>query len=229
MVMGKRAAMSEADHRIVTDAVAQAERGTDAEIVTIIARRSDAYHDVGLHWAVLAAFLVPAFAAAFPDHYEGMLIWLLGEWTHDLPLRMVMLLLLGNMIIKFLVVRYLLAIPALRMIFTPGSTKARRVRRRALLLFRTAAEARTAGLTGVLLYLSLDERRAEIVADEAIATTVSPEAWGEAMAALIDEVREGRVAQGMALAIGKAGAILAEHCPKTAGNPNELPDRLIEL
>jgi len=227
--MGKRAAMSEADHRLITDAVSRAEARTDAEIVTIVASRSDAYHDVGLHWAILAAFLVPAFAAIFPLWYEQALIWLLGEWTHDLPLRMVMLLLLGNMILKFLVVRYLLAIPALRMALTPGSTKSRRVRRRALLLFRTAAEARTARLTGMLLYLSLDEHRAEIVADETIAATVSPEAWGEAMAAMIDEVREGRIAQGMALAIDKAGAILAEHCPKTEGNPNELPDRLIEL
>lgn len=227
--MGKRMTMSEADHRLITDAVAKAEADTDAEIVTIVARRSDAYHDVGLHWAILCAFLVPAVAAAFPLWYEQILIRLLGEWTHELPLRMLLLLLLGHMILIFLAVRYLLAIPALRMLFTPRSTKARRVRRRALLLFRTAAESRTARLTGVLLYLSLDEHRAEIVADEAIATRVSPEVWGEAMAAMIDEVRAGRIAQGMALAIGKAGAILAEHCPRTGTNPNELPDRLIEL
>ena len=227
--MGKRMSMSEADHRLITGAVAAAEADTDAEIVTIVARRSDAYHDVGLHWAVLCAFLVPAVAAAFPHWYEQTLIWLLGEWTHELPLRMLLLLLLGHMILKFLAVRYLLAIPALRMLFTPRSTKARRVRRRALLLFRTAAEARTAHLTGVLLYLSLDEHRAEIVADEAIASKIGPEAWGEAMAAMIDEVREGRVAQGMALAIAKAGTILADHCPKSGNNPNELPDRLIEL
>jgi putative membrane protein len=221
--------MTEADHRIVTDAVARAEAHTDAEIVTIVARRSDAYHDVGLHWAILCAFLVPAIAAIFPAHYEGALIWLLGEWTHELPLRMLLLFLLGHMILKFLAVRYLLAIPALRMFFTPGATKSRRVRRRALLLFRTAAEARTARLTGVLLYLSLDEHRAELVADEAIASKVAPEVWGEAMVALVDEVRAGRIAQGMALAIEKAGVILAEHCPKSSNNPNELPDRLIEL
>ncbi|BAK67939.1 hypothetical protein SLG_32640 [Sphingobium sp. SYK-6] len=227
--MGKRISMSEADHRIVTEAIGRAEQHTDAEIVTIVARRSDAYHDVGLHWAVLCALLVPAFAAAFPVFYETMLIRLLGEWTHALPLRMLLLFLLGGMILVFLAVRYLLAIPALRMLVTPGATKSRRVRRRALLLFRTAAEARTARLTGVLLYLSLDEHRAEIVADETIAAAVSPEAWGDAMAALIDEVREGRVAQGMERAIEKAGVILAAHCPKSVDNPNELPDRLIEL
>jgi putative membrane protein len=227
--MGKRISMTEADRLLVTNAVAKAETNTDAEIVTIIARRSDAYHDVELHWAILSAFLVLAFAAAFPIWYEEKLIWLLGEWTHELPLRMLLLFLLGHMIFKFLLVRYLLAIPALRMFFTPGRTKSRRVRRRALLLFRTAAQARTARLTGVLLYLSLDEHRAEIVADETIASKVSPEAWGDAMAAMIDEVRAGRIAQGMVLAIEKAGVILAEHCPRGDTNPNELPDRLIEL
>ncbi|WP_250890214.1 TPM domain-containing protein [Sphingobium nicotianae] len=221
--------MTDADHDLVTAAVARAEENSDAEIVTIIARRSDAYHDVGLHWALLCAFLVPAFAAAFPVHYERAVIWLLGEWTHELPLRLLLLVLLGHMILKFLAVRYLLAIPALRMAFTPGATKSRRVRRRALLLFRTAAESRTARLTGVLLYLSLDEHRAEIVADEAIASKVSAEVWGDAMAALIDEAHAGRIAQGMALAIEKAGVILAEHCPRSSTNPNELPDRLIEL
>lgn len=227
--MAKRFSMTDTDHDIVTSAVARAEQNTDAEIVTIVARRSDAYHDVGLHWAMLCAFLVPACAAAFPAQYEAMLIWLLGEWTHELPLRMLLLFLLGHMILKFLAVRYLLAIPALRMVFTPGATKSRRVRRRALLLFRTSAESRTAHLTGVLLYLSLDEHRAEIVADEAIASKVSPEVWGDAMAALIDEAKAGRIAQGMALAIDKAGIILAEHCPHSSTNPNELPDRLIEL
>lgn len=227
--MGKRFTMSEADHTIVTDAVAQAEAQTDAEIVTIVARQSDAYHDVGLHWAILCAFLVLGVAAAFPRHYEGLIIWLLGGWMHQLPVQTLLLFLLGHMLLKFLAVRYLLAIPSLRMSFTPGSTKSRRVRRRAVQLFRTAAEARTAKLTGVLIYLSLDEHRAEIVADRAIASKVSPEAWGETMAAMVDEVRAGRVAQGMALAVEKAGLILAEHCPKTDGNPNELPDRLIEL
>ncbi|MCW2364421.1 MULTISPECIES: TPM domain-containing protein [Sphingobium] len=221
--------MSEADHRIVTDAVAKAELKTDAEIVTIVARRSDAYHDVGLHWSLLFMLLVPLIAAAFPAAYERALIGLTGGWHHELPRHLLYLLMFGQMCLHFLIMRYLLAIPALRMLVTPGATKSRRVRRRALLLFRTSAEARTRRLTGMLLYLSLDEHRAEIVADEAIASRVSPEVWGEAMAAMIDEVRAGRIAQGMALAIEKAGLILAEHCPKSADNPNELPDRLIEL
>ncbi len=137
----------------------------------------------------------------FPHFYEGLIIWTMGGWEHEVGVQTLLLFLLGHMLLKFLAVRYLLAIPALRMAFTPRSTKARRVRRRAIELFRTAAQSRTAHLTGVLLYLSLDEHRAEIVADEAIASKVSPDVWGEAIAALIGEARHGRIAQGMALAI----------------------------
>ena len=49
------------------------------------------------------------------------------------------------------------------------------------------------------------------------------------MVALIDRVRVGQPGEGMAEAVRQMGAVLAEHFPKTDENPNELPDRLIEL
>ncbi len=117
----------------------------------------------------------------------------------------------------------------LRIVLTPARVRARRVRGRAIRYFKVGAEKRTAARVGLLLYLSLDERLAEIVADEAIHAKVSPERWGDAMTALIDEVRAGRPAPGMAAAVAAIGAIIAEHFPKTEGDKNELPDRLIEL
>lgn len=221
--------LTEADHDRVSAAVAEAEAHTSGEIVTIVARRSDSYHDVGLSWAVAAVFVALAFAATFPAHVRGFLSLLLRDWEHELADWKLLTGLLGILILKFLVVRYLLAIMPLRMLVTPAATKARRVRRRAILLFRTAAEARTRGRTGVLIYLSLDEHRAEIVADSAINTKVAPEVWGEAMAALIDRVRAGQAGEGLAEAVRQVGAVLATHFPRDADDSNELPDRLIEL
>ncbi|HTH27848.1 MAG TPA: hypothetical protein VL918_05215, partial [Sphingobium sp.] len=206
-----------------------AEAHTDGEIVTIVARRSDAYHDVGLHWAIACAFLVIAAAATWPELYERIYMWLLGGWWHELPLRLFLTLLLGHAIAKFLAVRYILAIPALRMALTPASTRSRRVHRRAITLFRAAAESRTVRRTGILIYLSLDEHRAEIVADRAISDEVDPAIWGEAMAAMLEEVHAGRIGAGMARAVERVGAVLAEHLPRSESNPNELPDRVIEL
>jgi putative membrane protein len=221
--------LTQADHDLVSAAVAEAEAHTSGEIVTIVARRSDSYHDVGLSWAAAAVFVALALMAAFPAHLRAFLSMLLLDWEHELADWKLLTGLLGLLILKFLVVRYLLAIMPLRMLVTPRATKARRVRRRAILLFRTAAEARTRGRTGVLLYLSLDEHRAELVADRAINGKVGAEVWGDAMAALIAAIRDDRPGEGLAAAVGQIGQVLATHFPRADDDTNELPDRLIEL
>jgi putative membrane protein len=117
----------------------------------------------------------------------------------------------------------------LRLFLTPSATKHRRVRRRAISIFKAAAERRTAGRTGILIYLSMAERRAEIIGDQAITSVTTPETWGEAMAALIVDVKEGRVADGMVAAIEEVGTVLTQHFPRSTGDVNEIPDKLIEL
>ena len=221
--------LSETDHAQVTAAVARAESSSDGEIVTIVADRSDAYHDVGLHYAVLAMLLVPALLAFVPQiRIEAWLRPLLG-WNAALDHGALMLFLLIVLAIVFLIVRFGLAWPPLRMALTPGTTRTRRVRRRAVALFKASAERRTVGRTGVLLYLSLAEHRAELVADAAIVEKVSADVWGDAMAALIAEVKAGRPGEGMARAVEQIGVVLAEHFPRSATDTNEIPDRLIEL
>jgi putative membrane protein len=75
----------------------------------------------------------------------------------------------------------------------------------------------------------MGERRAEIIGDEAITSVTTPETWGEAMHALLADVRQGRVADGMVAAIERIGTVLAEHFPRAAEDRNEIPDKLIEL
>ncbi|RXR28580.1 TPM domain-containing protein [Sphingobium fluviale] len=224
-----RFALSEADHERISAAVRAAEGATDGEIVTVIAPRSDAYHDVGLHYAVAGMLSLLALVAAFPDWFAELAVSIFGGWQHDLPAWMHFTLLLGAQIIVFLAIRYALAWMPLRLALTPPATKARRVRRQAVTIFRASAEGRTHASTAILLYLSLAEHRAEIVADSAISSAVAPERWGDAMAALIHAVRQDRTADGMVDAISMLGVILAEQRPLTSRNPNELPDRLIEL
>ncbi|WP_375397535.1 TPM domain-containing protein [uncultured Sphingomonas sp.] len=213
----------------VTAAVTAAEVDTDAEIVTIIAQRSDSYHDVALHYALAAMLLLMAAAALYPAIVEVPIGWFGNGWTSAATLGSAIFALMVAQAIVFLVVRYALAWPMLRMMLTPGTTQARRVRRRAVQYFRVGAERRTAARIGVLVYLSLDERLAEIVADQAIHAKVVPERWGAAMAALVDHLRAGRAGEGMAAAVTAIGAIVATHFPKTDSDVNELPDRLIEL
>lgn len=217
------------DHARVTAAVTAAERQTDGEIVTIVAQSSDAYHDVGLHYAVLAMLLVLAILSAFPAAIDAVHLLTGDPWEDHVSTATALTIATVLAALTFLLMRYLLAIRPLRMALTPAATKARRVHARALALFRASAEHRTIAATGVLLYLSLDEHRAEIVADAGIHDRVSPDIWGHAMAVLVAAVKDGRAADGMAAAVTEIGVVLAEHFPRTGSNPNELPDRLIEL
>jgi putative membrane protein len=221
--------VSEADHDIVTAAVAAAETHTSGEIVTVIAAQSNDYDDVALVWASVIAFLAMSIVALFPDFYQGLYYRITGGWGHELTANQWLGTVIAVGVLKWIGVWLILLWRPLRLWLTPRAILAGRVRARAIDLFKVGTEAKTLGRTGILLYVSLREHRADIVADEAIAAKVTPEIWGDAMAGLIDLVRQGKPGEGMAEAVRQMGIVLAEHFPRGSENPNELPDRLIEL
>jgi putative membrane protein len=220
--------MSPDDAAKVAAAIRAAEAKTDGEIAAIVSPSSDAYHDVVLHYALLVALLPLAIGAAWPGLIEWGVHLMTGGWE-EASLRLILTLLLFKTALTFLVARLIFGLAPMRMLLTPGATKTRRVHRRAMMLFRAGTEQRTLSKTGVLLYLSLAEHRAEIVADAAIHSKAPQEVWGEALAVLIEALKDGRPGDGIAAAIEQIGLVLAEHFPHTGTDPNEMPDRLIQL
>lgn len=229
MALRKISQMSAADHKLVTAAVADAEQHTSGEIVTIVTDQSDHYEDIALAWASVVAFVALASYATFPEFYIGLVGNLSGGWDHEYAVGEYLALLLTAVAVKWFGTWFVLKWKPLRLALTPKAIKLARVRCRALSLFKVGAESKTMGKTGILLYLSMKEHRAEILADEAIASKVAPEIWGDAMVALLDQVKAGNPGAGVAAAVAQMGVVLAEHFPKGCENPNELPDRLIEL
>jgi putative membrane protein len=221
--------LSDADREKIAAAIAKAEGNSNGEIVAVASPISDAYHDVALHWALVPLFAVLAWAAWRPTALVWWYDFLLGGWRPDPTLSQLLTLLMVFAAIIFTVTLLILKWMPLRLFLTPSATKHRRVRRRAISIFKAAAERRTAGRTGILIYLSMAERRAEIIGDQAITSVTTPETWGEAMAALIVDVKEGRVADGMVAAIEEVGTVLTQHFPRSDGDVNEIPDKLIEL
>ncbi len=221
--------VSAADHDVVTVAVAAAEAHTSGEIVTVVAGQSNDYDDVALVWASVVAFIAMSAFVLFPEFYRGLYDRLTGGWGYELTANEWLGTVIAIGVLKWIAMWLILLWRPLRMALTPRAIKAQRVRARAVDLFKVGTEAKTLGRTGVLLYLSLKEHRADIVADEAIAAKVSPDVWGDAMAALIERVRAGQPGEGMAAAVTQMGVVLAQHFPRGSENPNELPDRLIEI
>lgn len=221
--------LREADHVRVSAAVAAAEAHTAGEIVTVVADRSDGYSDVVLAWSAIVAFTALIVLALFPDCYLWLVDSLLDNWAHQWTPREIFVVAAIVAIAKFLGMWLLQLWPPLKFWLVLAPIKTHRTLGRAVSLFKVGAERRTHGRTGVLIYLSMREHRAHILADEAIASKVPPETWGEAMAAMLTHIKDDRVADGMIAAVEKVGVVLAEHFPRAEDDVNELPDRLIEL
>ncbi|WP_265530240.1 TPM domain-containing protein [Sphingomicrobium marinum] len=220
--------MTAEDHKRVSAAIAKAELLSDGEIIAVTTDQSDKYHDVALHFAVLATFLWLGAVSIWPSLLSEPYNWIFKSWDEP-SMQGQLTLLLGIALALFLGMLALMRYMPLRLALTPGSTKTRRVRRRAIDIYKAGAERRTIGRTGILIYLSMGEHRAEIVHDDAISEVVEPDTWAEAMIALLGPVKEGRVVDGICDCIEEIGDVLAEHFPKSSDDTNEIPDKLIEL
>ena len=221
--------LDDAGRNLVGDAVTAAESATSGEIVTVLTDRSDGYTDVALLWSAGAAFTVMSVFAALPRPFLDAWDWAFGGWGHQWSTGELASMVIGLGLIKFLAVMLIQQWEPLKFWLIPGPTKTIRVHDQAVRQFKVGADRRTTGRTGVMIYLSMREHRAEIVADESIAAKVSAEVWGEAMADMLSHIRKGQIAEGLAAGIRDVGFVLAEHFPRGEDDVNELPDRLIEV
>jgi putative membrane protein len=111
----------------------------------------------------------------------------------------------------------------------PPSIKHLHARRRALEQFLVQNLHTTEDRTGVLLFVSVAERHAEIVADKAINELVAQGTWKAIIDRLTAAIGKGNATEGFVVAIEAIGTALAQHFPPGARDPNELPNHLIIL
>lgn len=221
------------DHRRIQQAVATAERATRGEIVCVVAEEVGPYAEVPLAWAAAGALALPplglAVAAIF-HHFD----YALGGWSAAQvgALHAAVLTALSGyaflQCLLFLGIFLVVSVPAIRRRLTPPALKRARVRERALEQFLVHGLDRTHERTGVLIFVSLRDRRAEVLADTGISARVDAAIWREPVEKLVAGMKTGRPVDGVVAAIGRCGRLLAEHFPATAGDANELPDTLTE-
>ena len=216
-------------HKIVSDAVSEAELTTSGEIVTVLADRSDDYDDVAHLWCAALAFTAMSLFAAVPEPFLNLWDALVGGWGHEWKTGELASMTIALGLIAFALAWLAFRWEPLRFATVPAPLKTARVHAQAIKHFKVGAEARTHGRTGVLIYLSMREHRAEIFADDSIAEKVSAEVWGEAMGDMLADIKRGNIAEGMAVGVRDVGFVLSQHFPRGEDDENELPDRLIEV
>jgi len=218
----------------IGDAIAVAEAKTSGEIFCVLARRVSSYRDISLGWAAAAALLLPL--GLIPFGFDPAWIPGMGNGWQAAHLSSTDVV-VGHSLAAYALIQsavfvtafLLTSIPGVRRLVTPRSVRRARVRRAAMEQFLAHGLHVTRERTGVLIFAALSDRQVEIIADEGIHSKVDAEIWARAVDALTRSLRSGRAADGFETAIGLTGDVLAAHFPPRANNPDELPNRLVEI
>lgn len=201
--------ISQAEKARIIEAIAAAETKTAGEIFCVIAHTSSNYSLVPVAWAALIALAAPA-----PLIY--LTIWSAG-------------LIYLVQLAAFIVTAMLLSLPAIRFRIVPRRAMRERAHIEAMRQFLAQGLHLTERRTGVLIFVSVAERYAEIVADSGINAKVAPAVWQDAVSAALEAIKDGRIGDGLVAAVGRCGAVLAEHFPPGAINRDELPNKVVEM
>jgi putative membrane protein len=196
----------------VVQAVKVAEEKTSGEIIPMIVRRSSSLGHLGFQIftfaCLLATFLYLALEKLTLIEHPAwiamalvVILWPISEW-----------------LARFQWLQRLFTIPAEQMW---------QVNARATLEFYGSGFQRTQNHTGVLIFLSLMERKCVVLADEGIAAKLPPETWSTIVDKIIAGIREGKTSEGLIAGIQECGRILTEHFPIKGPHQNEISNQLI--
>lgn len=206
--------LKQAQRDTVAAAIAGVEQRTDAELVTVLAPRSDSYGYIASLWAAALALLTPALPALLSGSNWG------AAWS---PWQ-----LLALQWLVFVAAALVLRWPPLLYRLVPRQVRYWRAANMARRQFLEQNLHHTAGETGVLIFVSEAEHYVEILADRGISTRVDNGEWQAIVDEFTGQVKRGEVLQGFERCIARCGALLAEHVPATHTR-NELPNHLVVL
>jgi putative membrane protein len=193
----------------VAAAILEAETRTAGEIVVVVAARASAYRSVPLLYTLLGALALP---------------WPLIALTQLSATRI-----FAAQLVAALVLILAFSWPGRRAALVPRFVKRARAREAAAREFAARGLTGTQGRTGVLLYVAVAERYAEVIADEGIAAPEDETIWRETITELVAALEAGRAADGLEAAVGRVGRVLAARAPPRADDRDELPNKVIVI
>jgi putative membrane protein len=211
--------LTDADHKQIADAIHAVEQKTAGDVYCIVAHESSQYREVPLAWAAIVALIVPPLALLV-GLTPGFFAHPLSSWSvasiagqsRELSYALSFYALAQGVL--FAVVALVVSIPAVRRVVTPGFLKRHRVAQLARQHFVSSGLHLGPNQPHVLIYLSLMERRVEILAEEAVHRVAGEAVWNEASAAISTGMR-GDPTAGILRAIEIAGSPLIKHFPAT--------------
>lgn len=198
-----------AEKEAIRGAVAQAELHSSGEIATMVVHESDRYREAEALGALLLAGLVGVVLAVALHHVT--------IWSY-----------IPTVLLLFFPALWLFRrFPRLKLSFAGARRQAEAVSERALVAFYQQGLYRTREETGILIFISLLERKVWILGDRGINEKIPPGYWQTLADELAHGMKSGRAAESLCAVIAKCGSELARHFPRRTDDRNELSDEMI--
>lgn len=200
--------INESSKKAIENAIREAERNTDAEIVPVIINYSSEYPEVTFSGAILVMFTVSFIyflLSKFPNTYLLLTIQffslLIGYWFFQIS-------------------------PEVKVFLSSKRKIKEKVQQKAQQVFMENGLGRTQNSTGVLILVSLMERQIQILADHRVSDRVPKDFFDQVVTEILAEIKDGHLTEGMIQGIKRLGERLAKDFPAQL-DKNELSDRLI--
>lgn len=218
---------SDADRKRINHCVGEAESKTSAEIVPVVATSSGRYDRAedlfGLWCGVVLMILTAVFWPAPTVSMES------GSWDKDPALLQA-----GKLIIAMLVgfmmgVAAASRIGSVRRIFTPSRQMHDEVQHSARAIFFDKRIHHTESGHGLLIYISLFEHIAVILADQQVLNILGQATLDELCKSLVTQLKQESPTDAICRTIEVASGKLSAAFPRQSSDINELPDSLITI
>jgi len=200
-----RAKFDQSACEVLAQCVREIEKKTDAELVIVVKARSDHYRHADYLFGTIVALAGLLFLVFSPFNFHPY--WFVID--------VIALFVLGALGAS--------RSNSIRRLLTRSKFRNEAVRRSSAAMFYDAGIANTQAEVGLLIYLSLLERRLELIADRGVLKAVDPLEWNQRLFELQQAGRRPEL-ETLRTAVRHLGTLLEEHLPATGENPNELPD-----
>ncbi len=197
------------EQKKIEETVGKAEKTTSGEIAVMIIDESDTYIESTIYGAIMLSGLFSILVPFILKHYEF--------WFY-----------LPAVFILYIPFHFLLSkIPELKRLFTSSERMSAAVRERSVNAFYEKGLYKTRDETGILIFLSLLEKKVWILADKGINAKIHENFWADIAKEISRGMFEKTHCDAMISAIEKCGLELTKHFPIKPDDTNELSNKVI--
>ena len=212
--------LSKDDMKKIVSAVKKAESKTSGEIATAMIKESYDYAIYELMFAVIIGFVYFVIMMFFVGNIEQLLQGKFWDYSVNY-----LIMFYGFSTFIVITLFYFIGnISSIDRLIVPKKIRNQKVQERATRYFMESGVYNTKDRTGILIFISIMERRVELLADSGINEKISAEKWQKIVENIIKGIKQKDIATHLIESINECGELLAKHFPIQSDDKNELTD-----